>query len=107
MIILSKLLINYPIDGQEILDTTFFKVQEMALGNLMHKVHHLITDFLCNMFYLFIVLTHTHLEKYKNRKVSIQHDGFPHMKPPKWGNGMLSAPKSSDSPTWSSPSPQK
>ena len=83
MIILSKLLINYPIDGQEILDTTFFKVQEMALGNLMHKVHHLITNFLCNMFYLFIVLTHTHLEKYKNRKVSIQHDGFPHVKPPK------------------------
>ena len=36
MIILSKLLINYPIDGQEILDTTFFKAQEMALGNLMH-----------------------------------------------------------------------
>lgn len=59
MTILSKLLINYPIDGQEILDTTFFKVQEMALGNLMHKVHHLITDFLCNMFYLFIDVSHT------------------------------------------------
>lgn len=43
MTILSKLLINYLIDGQEILDTTFFKVQEMALGNLMHKIHHLIS----------------------------------------------------------------
>lgn len=43
MTILSKLLINYLIDGQEILDTTFFKVQEMALGNLVHKIHHLIT----------------------------------------------------------------
>ena len=43
MTILSKLLINYPVEGQEILDTTVFKIQEMALGNLMHKIHHLIT----------------------------------------------------------------